>query len=137
MFIIFILLLRIGLILLNLGLREKHFTQNSKQNWFESGIENKIPRRQCFSLNFFLICLIFVIFDLEVIFVFCFVLKFRFWYIINWIFQVFFLIIFIFLTLLLEWKLGTISWKYFLSKIYFGFDPKVYIRFTLINKKSK
>jgi NADH-ubiquinone oxidoreductase chain 3 len=66
-FIIIIFLLRLIFLLLNFLISEFFIELKNPNSTFECGIENNIITRIPFSIQFFLIGLIFIIFDLEVI----------------------------------------------------------------------
>lgn len=79
---------------------------------FECGFDPFNKSRIPFSLNFYLITIIFLIFDIEISIIIPIILNFKISNIIifNLTFTTFFL--FIILTLFYEWKFGSLNWKF-------------------------
>jgi len=105
--IIFVLLIIFWTQMINL---RDYIYLRRKSSTFECGFEIKDQSRQPFSLRFFLIIIVFLIFDIEL----CLLLKLplvKFLYFYNC--REFFLIIFIILIIgiLEEWRRGLLVWK--------------------------
>lgn len=106
--ITFYIIIIISIIITSLPLLIGETQESNKINNqpFERGIERIELTRSRFSLPFFIITLIFVMFDLEVVFLLGFIPLIRFRRII--IMQRF--IVFIFIGLLYEWKYNKFNW---------------------------
>lgn len=78
---------------------------------YECGFEPMIPTRISFSLRFFLIAVIFLVFDVEVVFLFTFV--FSVWCSVDWVVVIGFGIFLRILRLGLfhEWRQGSLDWE--------------------------
>jgi len=74
---------------------------------FESGIEMNKFRRIIFSIQFFIIAFIFILFDLEII-----ILLTLLFYLNNYLFFIYliFFIFFILISLIYEWKYNKLIW---------------------------
>ncbi|MGI9555598.1 MAG: NADH-quinone oxidoreductase subunit A [Cyanophyceae cyanobacterium] len=83
-------------------LRDNSFFIKNKLLPFECGIENIKKRRIRFSSQFFFIGIIFILFDIEIIFLIHFIYFFNIKIIIFYFIFIIIFIIFIFLTLLIE-----------------------------------
>nr|ADO60640.1 NADH dehydrogenase subunit 3 [Ischalia sp. BMNH 840493] len=110
---LFILIFMIPLLLtllLNL-ISKKSFMDREKSSPFECGFDPKTNPRLPFSLHFFLITLIFLIFDVEIILLLPFIITMKisniFWYSSILLFFITILI----LGLLHEWHQGALNWK--------------------------
>nr|QWB85889.1 NADH dehydrogenase subunit 3 [Sachalinobia koltzei] len=107
-FLIFMITLFL-IILINL-ISKKTFMDREKSSPFECGFDPKNPARLPFSLQFFLIAVIFLIFDVEISLLLPIILTL----IISNIWNYFFIIIF-FISILLvglfhEWNQGALNW---------------------------
>lgn len=101
-----ILLIILILVSLNFFLRQKN-SLNSKLSIYECGFSPKFSARLPFSLRFFLLALLFLIFDVELTLVIIFPLVYlntRF------ILSIIIFCTFLFLGLLHEWNEGSLSW---------------------------
>nr|ALN11758.1 NADH dehydrogenase subunit 3 [Rhynchophorus ferrugineus] len=106
--IIFLILL-LMLIILNLS-SKKTFSDREKSSPFECGFDPKTSSRLPFSLNFFLIAVIFLIFDVELALIFPLILTLKVSNLLNYcIFSSFFLIILL-IGVMHEWKQGALTW---------------------------
>lgn len=77
---------------------------------FECGIENVFTRRPPFSLQFFILGLIFIIFDIEILITLFIVFNRLDLNLLNYLIFLIVFIIFLYLTLLLEWKSNKLIW---------------------------
>nr|AXS66156.1 NADH dehydrogenase subunit 3 [Tenebrionoidea sp. 3 KM-2017] len=107
-FIIFTIIM-ILTVILNLT-SKKTFMDREKSSPFECGFDPKSHPRMPFSLHFFLISLIFLIFDLEITLLFPFIVTLKYSNIFLYIslFSIFILILLI--GLIHEWKQGALNW---------------------------
>nr|YP_009971766.1 NADH dehydrogenase subunit 3 [Cucujus kempi]QNG56476.1 NADH dehydrogenase subunit 3 [Cucujus kempi] len=114
--IIALLMLLISLIILILItilnlISKKSFSDREKNSPFECGFDPKSSPRTPFSLQFFLIAVIFLIFDVEITLLFPIILLIKITNMIN------FIIVFSFFTLILllgiyhEWNQGALNWS--------------------------
>nr|YP_010960290.1 NADH dehydrogenase subunit 3 [Rhynchophorus phoenicis]WNH29323.1 NADH dehydrogenase subunit 3 [Rhynchophorus phoenicis] len=104
-----ILILFIMLLILNL-VSKKTFSDREKNSPFECGFDPKTSSRLPFSLNFFIIAVIFLIFDVELALIFPLILTLKISNILNYcIFSSFFLSILL-IGILHEWKQGALTW---------------------------
>nr|YP_010692531.1 NADH dehydrogenase subunit 3 [Aonchotheca putorii]WBV76987.1 NADH dehydrogenase subunit 3 [Aonchotheca putorii] len=78
---------------------------------FECGFESFKLNRLPFSLNFFMISLIFVLFDLEIVILVAMMSYVSSFYLNLYIMSQLFLV-FMLLSLLIEWNLGKLKWMY-------------------------
>nr|AKM70137.1 NADH dehydrogenase subunit 3 [Greenidea kuwanai] len=78
---------------------------------FECGFDPFNKSRIPFSLNFYLIAIIFLIFDIEISIILPMILNFKLSNMIN--FNIMFLMFFMFMiiTIFYEWKFGSLNWK--------------------------
>nr|YP_009564660.1 NADH dehydrogenase subunit 3 [Macrohaltica subplicata]QAY82009.1 NADH dehydrogenase subunit 3 [Macrohaltica subplicata] len=96
--------------LLNL-ISKKSFYDREKNSPFECGFDPKTSSRLPFSLHFFLITVIFLIFDVEITLLFPLILTLKFTNLVNYS-----LITLIFISILLigiyhEWNQGALTWQ--------------------------
>ncbi|YP_002323936.1 NADH dehydrogenase subunit 3 (mitochondrion) [Acyrthosiphon pisum] len=107
MMIIILMILFLIMILINMKMK---FNYN-KSAPFECGFDPFNKSRIPFSLNFYLIAIIFLIFDIEISIILPMIMNFK---ISNmFYFNIMFMIFFIFMitTIFYEWKFGSLNWK--------------------------
>lgn len=107
---IFLLILCLLLLVIGLFLEEKDEFKREKNTPFECGFDPKGSARSSFSLQFFLVGVIFLIFDVEITILLPFSLLRRVGQPLYWLGN---LIIFIFILLLglyFEWGNGALEW---------------------------
>nr|UGS80354.1 NADH dehydrogenase subunit 3 [Kaestneriella sp. KaspPE] len=97
---------------LALILSKKSFLEREKMTAFECGFDQKSSSRLPFSLRFFLITIIFLIFDIEIALIFPAIINlqntfFIFWMLLNFVFVVILLI-----GLFHEWNQGMLEWTF-------------------------
>jgi NADH-ubiquinone oxidoreductase chain 3 len=97
------------LLILNL-IRKKTFSDREKNRPFECGFDPKNSARLPFRLQFFLIAVIFVIFDVELTLILPIILALKISNIISYSFIVSFFILILLLGLYHEWKQGALDW---------------------------
>nr|YP_011017104.1 NADH dehydrogenase subunit 3 [Teliphasa nubilosa]WQB62462.1 NADH dehydrogenase subunit 3 [Teliphasa nubilosa] len=108
--IIIIIMISNILMLLSIMLSKKSFMDREKCSPFECGFDPKSSARIPFSLHFFLITVIFLIFDVEIALIFPIIpifklVNFSIWFKIN-----FFFIIILLLGLYHEWNQNMLNW---------------------------
>nr|YP_009051642.1 NADH dehydrogenase subunit 3 [Sitobion avenae]AII03063.1 NADH dehydrogenase subunit 3 [Sitobion avenae] len=106
MFIIMVMLLSI-MILINMKMKFNH----NKSAPFECGFDPFNKSRIPFSLNFYLIAIIFLIFDIEISIILPMIMNFKISNMLyfNIMFMMFFM--FMIITIFYEWKFGSLNWK--------------------------
>nr|QFP99296.1 NADH dehydrogenase subunit 3 [Myrmoplasta mira] len=90
-------------------------TMNSdreKSSPFECGFDPKSTARLPFSLQFFLIAVLFLIFDIEVIIILPMMMTMKMSSMMNWMLTIMFFMIILLIGLFYEWKTGMLEWTY-------------------------
>nr|YP_009245633.1 NADH dehydrogenase subunit 3 [Oligolophus tienmushanensis]AIG60114.1 NADH dehydrogenase subunit 3 [Oligolophus tienmushanensis] len=102
------MLMSMAIMILSSNLASMHYMTNEKNSPFECGFNPSQKSRTPFSLQFFLITLIFIIFDVEIILI----MPTPLFLTTSWKLSVSIstLIIIIFLGLLHEWNEGSLKW---------------------------
>nr|YP_009542293.1 NADH dehydrogenase subunit 3 [Aphis fabae mordvilkoi]YP_010571656.1 NADH dehydrogenase subunit 3 [Aphis solanella]AYU56881.1 NADH dehydrogenase subunit 3 [Aphis fabae mordvilkoi]UZH32916.1 NADH dehydrogenase subunit 3 [Aphis solanella] len=95
------------MILINMKMKFNH----NKSAPFECGFDPFNKSRIPFSLNFYLIAIIFLIFDIEISIILPMILNFKISNMLyfNLMFMIFFM--FMIITIFYEWKFGSLNWK--------------------------
>nr|YP_009441649.1 NADH dehydrogenase subunit 3 [Monotoma quadricollis]AOY39168.1 NADH dehydrogenase subunit 3 [Monotoma quadricollis] len=106
-----IIIISIMTLLINI-LSKKSYNDREKSSPFECGFDPKTSARLPFSLQFFLIAIIFLIFDIEITLLLPFILMINysnmlFYFLIN-----FFFIFILIIGLYHEWNQGALQWIY-------------------------
>nr|YP_009499546.1 NADH dehydrogenase subunit 3 [Anastrangalia sequensi]ASL05660.1 NADH dehydrogenase subunit 3 [Anastrangalia sequensi] len=96
-------------ILINL-ISKKSFMDREKSSPFECGFDPKNPARLPFSLQFFLIAVIFLIFDVEITLLMPMILTLLSSNIFNYSILVIFFILILLLGIFHEWNQGALNW---------------------------
>nr|YP_010439953.1 NADH dehydrogenase subunit 3 [Pseudoechthistatus hei]YP_010486368.1 NADH dehydrogenase subunit 3 [Pseudoechthistatus chiangshunani]UTD44999.1 NADH dehydrogenase subunit 3 [Pseudoechthistatus hei]UVW93773.1 NADH dehydrogenase subunit 3 [Pseudoechthistatus chiangshunani] len=99
------------IILVNL-ISKKSFMDREKSSPFECGFDPKNPARLPFSLQFFLIAVIFLIFDVEITLLFPLILTLKISNILNYSMILTFFLLILILGLFHEWNQGALNWAY-------------------------
>nr|YP_009971844.1 NADH dehydrogenase subunit 3 [Olenecamptus bilobus]QNH68731.1 NADH dehydrogenase subunit 3 [Olenecamptus bilobus] len=97
--------------MLNL-ISKKTFSDREKSSPFECGFDPKNPARLPFSLQFFLIAVIFLIFDVEITLLFPLILTLKISNIFQYSLITLFFIIILIIGLFHEWNQGALDWAY-------------------------
>nr|QVT11036.1 NADH dehydrogenase subunit 3 [Muscidifurax sinesensilla] len=97
------------MLLINLIISKKNNKNREKNSPFECGFDPMSNNRMPFSLSFYLISIIFLIFDVEIAMIMpmTFFMKF---YIYFYIFNVMIIMMILLIGLYLEWKEGALNW---------------------------
>nr|QWX90404.1 NADH deshydrogenase subunit 3 [Bradysia impatiens] len=98
------------MMILALMLSKKSFYDREKNSPFECGFDPKSSSRLPFSLRFFLITIIFLIFDVEITLIFPMIPMMFKAELLNWFFTSTFFIMILLLGLFHEWKQGALEW---------------------------
>nr|AFQ62311.1 NADH dehydrogenase subunit 3 [Enicmus brevicornis] len=93
-------------------LSKKSFTDREKSSPFECGFDPKNSARIPFSMQFFLIAMIFLIFDVEITLLLPMISALKFSNLINYFLIVSFFILILLIGLYHEWKQGALNWTY-------------------------
>nr|AFQ62114.1 NADH dehydrogenase subunit 3 [Micrambina sp. MIC01] len=110
MMMMVIILINLVLILALNFISKKSFSDREKSSPFECGFDPKSTARLPFSLQFFLIAVIFLIFDVEIILLFPMILLIKISSIMNFTLIFIFFILILIIGLLHEWKQGALNW---------------------------
>nr|YP_009971753.1 NADH dehydrogenase subunit 3 [Cucujus mniszechi]QNG56463.1 NADH dehydrogenase subunit 3 [Cucujus mniszechi] len=104
------LIILILIMILNL-ISKKSFSDREKNSPFECGFDPKSSPRTPFSLQFFLIAVIFLIFDVEITLLLPIILLIKITNMINFIIVFFFFILILLLGIYHEWNQGALNWS--------------------------
>nr|YP_009344642.1 NADH dehydrogenase subunit 3 [Pycnarmon lactiferalis]APU51907.1 NADH dehydrogenase subunit 3 [Pycnarmon lactiferalis] len=107
---IIILLISNTMMFISIILSKKSFSDREKCSPFECGFDPKSSARIPFSLHFFLITVIFLIFDVEIALIFPIINLFKMTNIYMWFKISFFFIIVLLLGLYHEWNQNMLNW---------------------------
>nr|YP_009253535.1 NADH dehydrogenase subunit 3 [Pyrgus maculatus]AKJ83279.1 NADH dehydrogenase subunit 3 [Pyrgus maculatus] len=98
------------IMILSMILSKKSLKDREKCSPFECGFDPKSSARNPFSLHFFLITVIFLIFDVEIALIFPMISTFKMTNFIIWTKTSFFFIIILLLGLYHEWNQNMLNW---------------------------
>nr|WVD73167.1 NADH dehydrogenase subunit 3 [Monolepta wilcoxi] len=90
---------------------KKSFYDREKSSPFECGFDPKTSARLPFSLHFFLIAIIFLIFDVEISLLLPMIMIMKFSNILNYSIIMIFFIIILLIGLYHEWNQGALNWS--------------------------
>nr|QIV24789.1 NADH dehydrogenase subunit 3 [Analophus parallelus] len=105
-----ILVINMALVIILNLISKKTFTDREKSSPFECGFDPKTQARLPFSLQFFLIAVIFLIFDVEITLLLPMIKTLTISSIINYTSTVFFFLIILLAGLYHEWNQGALNW---------------------------
>nr|YP_010518916.1 NADH dehydrogenase subunit 3 [Chrysops niger]UXO95481.1 NADH dehydrogenase subunit 3 [Chrysops niger] len=105
-----IMIIAIVVMLLATILSKKSVIDREKASPFECGFDPKSSSRLPFSLQFFLIAIIFLIFDVEIALILPMIMIIKFSNLMIWSFTSMFFIIILLLGLYHEWNQGALEW---------------------------
>nr|YP_010154883.1 NADH dehydrogenase subunit 3 [Melanophila acuminata]QQX28202.1 NADH dehydrogenase subunit 3 [Melanophila acuminata] len=113
-FSISMILLALTMIVMTLAsiLSKKTFSDREKNSPFECGFDPKSSARLPFSLQFFLIAVIFLIFDVEITLLMPLIITMKTCNIMNYLSVSFFFLIILLIGLYHEWNQGALNWAY-------------------------
>nr|AEP27736.1 NADH dehydrogenase subunit 3 [Brachycerus muricatus] len=106
-----ILLIVILISLLMIFLNKKTFSDREKNSPFECGFDPETSARLPFSLHFFLIAIIFLIFDVELVILLPMILVFKITNIKLYTLSFMLLTLILILGIFHEWKQGALEWQ--------------------------
>nr|YP_010729351.1 NADH dehydrogenase subunit 3 [Sternolophus rufipes]WED07056.1 NADH dehydrogenase subunit 3 [Sternolophus rufipes] len=109
-----ILILTLSTIVMVLAsiLSKKTFSDREKNSPFECGFDPKSSSRLPFSLQFFLIAIIFLIFDVEITLLLPFIVTMKLANVSNYLMILFFFLFILLLGLYHEWNQGALNWAH-------------------------
>nr|APX40713.1 NADH dehydrogenase subunit 3 [Cryptocephalus bipunctatus] len=108
--ILIMIILMIMVSLLN-SISKKSFSDREKSSPFECGFDPKTSARLPFSLQFFLIAIIFLIFDVEIALLIPLIKSLTSSSLVSFSMTSTFFIVILVLGLIHEWKQGALNWK--------------------------
>nr|ARH54123.1 NADH dehydrogenase subunit 3 [Brachyta interrogationis] len=108
---IILIIVFIMMIIVNL-ISKKSFSDREKSSPFECGFDPKNSARMPFSLQFFLIAVIFLIFDVEITLLLPMILTMKMSNLMNYSIIVIFFILILLIGLYHEWNQGALNWAY-------------------------
>nr|AXS65806.1 NADH dehydrogenase subunit 3 [Curculionoidea sp. 25 KM-2017] len=106
---ILLLIIMILIIMINL-LSKKTFSDREKSSPFECGFDPKNSARLPFSLHFFLIAVIFLIFDVELTLILPMILTLKISNLTNYLIVTSFFLMILIIGLYHEWNQGALNW---------------------------
>nr|ALO77297.1 NADH deshydrogenase subunit 3 [Brachinus crepitans] len=109
MSIIIIIIAMLTMFLANI-LSKKTFMDREKNSPFECGFDPKNSSRLPFSLQFFLIAVIFLIFDVEIALLMPMIMIMKMSNLSSWIFTSFMFLLILLIGLYHEWNQGALKW---------------------------
>nr|YP_010183915.1 NADH dehydrogenase subunit 3 [Lispe assimilis]QVG62679.1 NADH dehydrogenase subunit 3 [Lispe assimilis] len=98
------------MMMISIFLAKKSYLIREKNSPFECGFDPKSSKRMPFSLHFFLITIIFLIFDVEIVLIMPMIISFNFCNMINWILTSFFFFSILLMGLYYEWNSNMLQW---------------------------
>nr|UEX92147.1 NADH dehydrogenase subunit 3 [Acidiella didymera] len=107
----FLIILTNMIMLLATILSKKSLTDREKSSPFECGFDPKSSSRLPFSLRFFLIAIIFLIFDVEITLILPMIMVIKFSNILMWSITSIIFIIILIIGLYHEWNQGMLNWS--------------------------
>nr|UPL65785.1 NADH dehydrogenase subunit 3 [Anacestra spiniger] len=91
---------------------KKSIKDQEKMSPFECGFDPKSNARMPFSLQFFLIAIIFLIFDVEIVLILPLMVSLKMMNIMSWMIITVMFIMILILGLYFEWKNGMLEWTF-------------------------
>nr|AFQ62272.1 NADH dehydrogenase subunit 3 [Haliplus flavicollis] len=106
-----IILISIIMMMMASIISKKSFMDREKNSPFECGFDPKNSARLPFSLHFFLIAVIFLIFDVEIALLMPMIIIMKFSNLMSWMIVSFFFIWILLIGLFHEWNQGALNWS--------------------------
>nr|YP_009643408.1 NADH dehydrogenase subunit 3 [Physopelta slanbuschii]APO08826.1 NADH dehydrogenase subunit 3 [Physopelta slanbuschii] len=101
-----------GLMMMCTMISKKSIMSREKMSPFECGFDPKSSARLPFSLQFFLITVLFLIFDVEVVIILPMIITLKMSNLFTWMMMTTSFMMILILGLFYEWKNGMLEWKY-------------------------
>lgn len=108
--VLFSLVFRFLILFLGNFFRKKYIYNLEKISPFECGFNPKFNARLPFTIRFFLISIIFLIFDVELVLIFPFLIKLNFIKFNYFLIIIIFFVFILFIGLIHEWNQGSLDW---------------------------
>nr|ANW48072.1 nad3 [Hippodamia convergens] len=109
---LFMILILIFMMILANFISKKTFKDREKNSPFECGFDPKNSARLPFSINFFLISLIFLIFDVEITLILPFIYSMKISNLTLLMFNISLFMMILIMGLYHEWKQGALNWTF-------------------------
>nr|YP_010310354.1 NADH dehydrogenase subunit 3 [Paramarcius puncticeps]UMY75889.1 NADH dehydrogenase subunit 3 [Paramarcius puncticeps] len=106
------LIISLILMMLCLIISKKSYMDREKMSPFECGFDPKASARSPFSLQFFLISILFLIFDVEIVLILPLLISMKMSNILTWTIMMTLFIIILLIGLYYEWKNGMLEWTF-------------------------
>nr|UJG45546.1 NADH dehydrogenase subunit 3 [Monoclona rufilatera] len=106
-----IIMISIIMMLMASILSKKSFMDREKSSPFECGFDPKSSSRIPFSLRFFLIAIIFLIFDVEIVLLMPMIITMNYSNLMMWLLTSIFFIFILLIGLYHEWNMGALEWS--------------------------
>nr|YP_002229145.1 NADH dehydrogenase subunit 3 [Ascaloptynx appendiculata]ACH89994.1 NADH dehydrogenase subunit 3 [Ascaloptynx appendiculata] len=112
MLIIALIITFISIIMMMMAsiLSKKSFYDREKNSPFECGFDPKCSARMTFSLHFFLIAIIFLIFDVEIALILPIIIIMKYSNLTIWVTTTLFFLLILLIGLYHEWNQGALEW---------------------------
>nr|YP_010241216.1 NADH dehydrogenase subunit 3 [Neostromboceros nipponicus]QTH79153.1 NADH dehydrogenase subunit 3 [Neostromboceros nipponicus]UQS76351.1 NADH dehydrogenase subunit 3 [Neostromboceros nipponicus] len=108
--LLIIMIISLMIMMITSMLSKKTFYDREKNSPFECGFDPKGKSRLPFSIRFFLIAVIFLIFDVEIVLMLPMILILKISNLFNWFILSSYFIIILIMGLYYEWKFGALNW---------------------------
>nr|QWX95698.1 NADH-ubiquinone oxidoreductase chain 3 [Pephricus paradoxus] len=110
MSVITALMISMGLMLICTVISKKTMMDREKMSPFECGFDPKSSARTPFSLQFFLIAILFLIFDIEIAIILPMIITLKMSNMMSWAMTVSVFLLVLIIGLYYEWKAGMLEW---------------------------
>nr|AEV56615.1 NADH dehydrogenase subunit 3 [Kokeshia sp. NKU02] len=104
------MILSVTMMMVCLMMSKKSKMDMEKMSPFECGFDPKTSARMPFSIQFFLIGVLFLIFDIEIIIILPMIITMKSTMLKDWMMTISIFIIIMLLGLMYEWKMGVLEW---------------------------
>uniref|UniRef100_A0AAU6PC50 NADH-ubiquinone oxidoreductase chain 3 n=1 Tax=Midoria longicornis TaxID=3133673 RepID=A0AAU6PC50_9HEMI len=111
-YFIIISFLSIFMVFISFFFNKKVFSDFQKSSPFECGFNTMTMKRLPFSIHFFLVAVIFLIFDVEIVLIFPVVIILKYSNLYSWFFVISFFMVLLILGLYHEWYNGILNWTF-------------------------
>nr|WGT87553.1 NADH dehydrogenase subunit 3 [Sclomina erinacea]WGT87670.1 NADH dehydrogenase subunit 3 [Sclomina erinacea]WGT87696.1 NADH dehydrogenase subunit 3 [Sclomina erinacea]WGT87761.1 NADH dehydrogenase subunit 3 [Sclomina erinacea]WGT87891.1 NADH dehydrogenase subunit 3 [Sclomina erinacea] len=108
--VISVMLISLGLILICTIISKKSILDREKMSPFECGFDPKSSSRMPFSIQFFLLAVLFLIFDIEIVIILPMIIVMKNSVMKIWFFTISAFIVILLIGLYHEWKNGVLEW---------------------------
>nr|YP_007025079.1 NADH dehydrogenase subunit 3 [Gorpis humeralis]AEH21206.1 NADH dehydrogenase subunit 3 [Gorpis humeralis] len=104
------LIISFVLMSLCMTISKKTIMDQEKMSPFECGFDPNSSSRMPFSLQFFLMAVLFLIFDIEIVIILPMIITFKYSYMTTWIITIMMFMVVLILGLYHEWNNGVLEW---------------------------